>query len=133
MPSKWIPIPSPGAEHSIMDSAVSKSRRPTLAEMSLWSNSVSEPGDTARDCAPTAGLGDAVVECGEDAGIACHERPEAHQEHNSDNQREDATDGSCDGLSGVGRAFRPSAGYGNAAENSREQASQQAKREQDEG
>jgi hypothetical protein len=102
------------------------------AEPSLWSDVVREAGDAVRDGAAIGGPGDAVVERGEDVRVARHESPEADREYNADNQCQDAAHDPCDGLPGVCRALGPPAGGGNAAED-RDQASQQAKREQDEG
>jgi transposase len=47
------------------------------AEMILWPDVVREAGDAAGDGAANAGLGDAVVERGEDVRVARHERAEA--------------------------------------------------------
>ena len=48
-------------------------------------------------------------------------------------QRQRAAHNPCYGLPGIRRALRPPAGDGNAAEDHRDEASQQAKREQDKG
>jgi hypothetical protein len=101
--------------------------------MILWPDVVREAGDAGSDCAAIAGPGDAVAGRGEDIRVAGHERAEAHREHDGDDQRQDAAHDPCDGLSGVRRARGPSAGEGNPAQDGRDQASQRAKREQDEG
>ena len=62
-----------------------------------------------------------------------HERAEAHREHDGDNQRQDAAHDPGDGLPVARRASCPTAANGNAAEDSREQASRQGEGEQDEG
>jgi hypothetical protein len=92
---------------------------------------VRELGDATGDRAAIAGLGDAVVERGEDARVVRYERAEAHREHDGDNQRQDAAHDPGDGLAVARGASRPSAADGNGAEDRREQASRQGEREQD--
>jgi EmrB/QacA subfamily drug resistance transporter len=106
---------------------------PAGESVRLWADVVREAGDAAGDRAAITGLGDAVVEHGEDARVVRHERADAHREHDGDNQRQDAAHDPGDGLAVARRASRPSAADGNAAEDRREQASGEGEREQDEG
>jgi EmrB/QacA subfamily drug resistance transporter len=106
---------------------------PAGESVRLWPDVVREAGDAAGDRAAITGLGDTVVEHGEDARVVRHERADAHREHDGDNQPQDAAHDSGDGLAVAGRTSRPSAADGNAAEDGREQASRQGERKQDEG
>ena len=90
--------------------------------MTLWPDVVREAGDAVGDCAAIAGLGDAVVESGEDVRIVRHECAEAYREHDGDNERQGAAHNPGDCLSAVRGALCPSAGDGNAAEDKCDQA-----------
>jgi hypothetical protein len=59
---------------------------------------IRELGDATGDRAAIAGLGDAVVERGEDVRIVRYERAEAYREHDGDNQSQDAAYDPGDGL-----------------------------------
>jgi hypothetical protein len=106
---------------------------PAAESARLWPDVVCEAGDTAGDRAAITGLGDAVVERGEDAGVVRHERADAYREHDGDNQRQDAAYDSGDGLAVACHASGPSPVDSNAAEDRREQAARQGERKQHEG
>jgi hypothetical protein len=71
--AQWVDRPSAGA-------LVFAARRISLAGAR----------DAAEDCAAVAGLGGAVAERGEDAGVVRYERAEARREPDAGNQRQDA-------------------------------------------
>src|SRR6478609_1380307 len=87
-----------------------------VAGMSLRPDVVRELGDAVGDRAAIAGLGDAVVERGEDARVVRYERAEAHRKHDGDNQRQDAAHDPGDGLAVARGAPCPSPANGNGAE-----------------
>jgi hypothetical protein len=105
----------------------------TVPVRTLRPDVVREAFDAAGDRPAVAGLGDAVVEVGEDTGVARHEGTEAHREHDADNQRQDAAHDPRDGRSGVRPALGRSAADGDDPEDGCDEAAEQAQGEQDEG
>src|SRR2546429_4682062 len=90
-------------------------------------------GDAGRDLATVSGVGDAVVEPGEHAGVAGSPGPQLHAQANRDDERKNAADQAGDGLARVRRPPVPATGERDDRDDQAHQPSHQAQREQQEG